>query len=172
VNGQPPGRWEISRPPTRNSGVRQPGPSCPPTRSFTWPLSGLMPLDDPPDRLGCRATQLGGPAVAAHLAVGGDDVHPFPRSLQWGPLGGVVTGWHRHHHRSGAHAPKRHDQRGVGTSTWPPAGTCTWPPAGTFSWPRTWPRGHPRQHPMTSRLPTNLRDPSRSPLSELKAADR
>jgi hypothetical protein len=28
-------------------------------------------------------------------------------------------------------------QRGVGTSTWPPAGTSSWPPAGTFSWPRT-----------------------------------
>jgi CRP-like cAMP-binding protein len=32
-----------------------------------------------------------------------------------------------------AHTPSRHDQRGMETSTWPPAGTCTWPPAGTFS---------------------------------------
>ena len=51
-----------------------------------------MPLDDPPDRLGCGRAQLGGAAVAAHLAVGGDDVHPFPRRLQWSPLGGAVTG--------------------------------------------------------------------------------
>jgi hypothetical protein len=94
-----------------------------------------MPLDDPPDRLWCGATHLGGPTVAAHLAVGGDDVHPFPRRLQWSPLGGAVTGWHRHHHRPGAHAPNRHE-RGAGTPTWP-AGTCTWPPAETFSWPRT-----------------------------------
>ncbi len=36
-----------------------------------------------------------------------------------------------------AHAPGRHDERGVGTSTWPPAGTYTWPSARTFPWPRT-----------------------------------
>src|SRR5579864_1513076 len=28
-------------------------------------------------------------------------------------------------------------QRGMRTSTWPPAGTSSWPPARTFSWPRT-----------------------------------
>src|SRR5215212_1288708 len=36
-----------------------------------------------------------------------------------------------------AHAPGRHDERGVGTSIWPPAGTYTWPSAGTFPWPWT-----------------------------------
>src|SRR6185295_2093520 len=36
-----------------------------------------------------------------------------------------------------AHAPGRHDERGMGTSTWPPAWTYTWPSAGTFPWPRT-----------------------------------
>src|SRR4026207_2282427 len=36
-----------------------------------------------------------------------------------------------------AQAPGRHDERGVGTSNWPPAGTYTWPSARTFPWPRT-----------------------------------
>lgn len=35
------------------------------------------------------------------------------------------------------HTPGRHDERGMGTSNWPPARTSTWPPAGTFPWPRT-----------------------------------
>src|SRR3954454_21332910 len=34
-----------------------------------------------------------------------------------------------------AHAPGRHDERGMGTSTWPPAGTYTWPSTRTFPWP-------------------------------------
>src|SRR6266540_2771160 len=38
---------------------------------------------------------------------------------------------------SRAHAPGQHDERGMGTSTWPPARTSSWPPVGTFSWPRT-----------------------------------
>ena len=42
-----------------------------------------------------------GATVSAHLAVGKNDVHPFPRRLQWSPLGGAVTGWHRHRHRPG-----------------------------------------------------------------------
>src|SRR5579872_6976289 len=33
--------------------------------------------------------------------------------------------------------PGRHDERGMGTSNWPPARTSTWPYTGTFSWPRT-----------------------------------
>jgi hypothetical protein len=33
--------------------------------------------------------------------------------------------------------PGRHDERGMGTFTWPPARTSTWPYTGTFSWPRT-----------------------------------
>src|SRR5688500_8270036 len=36
-----------------------------------------------------------------------------------------------------AHAPGRHDERGVRTSNWPPAGTYIWPSAGTFPWPWT-----------------------------------
>src|SRR3954451_2009281 len=36
-----------------------------------------------------------------------------------------------------AHAPGLHDERGVGTSIWPPAGTYTWPSARTLSWPWT-----------------------------------
>ena len=31
----------------------------------------------------------------------------------------------------------RHDERRVGTFSWPRPGTQTWPPVGTFSWPRT-----------------------------------
>src|SRR6266511_2712005 len=38
---------------------------------------------------------------------------------------------------SRAHAPGQHDERGMGTFTWPPARTSSWPPARTFSWPRT-----------------------------------
>src|SRR6266540_2644395 len=38
---------------------------------------------------------------------------------------------------SRAHAPGQHDERGMGTSTWPPARTSSWPQARTFSWPRT-----------------------------------
>jgi len=49
----------------------------------------------------------------------------------------VVTGWYRHRHRPGLHAPARHDEQRVGTFTWPPAGTFSWPPVGTFSWPWT-----------------------------------
>src|SRR5215218_5012707 len=84
-----------------------------PPRLALRPLpTRAMPLDDPPDRLWCGATQLGGAAVAAHLAVGGDDVHPFPRSLQWSPLGGAVTGWHRHRYRSGLTLPADTTARG------------------------------------------------------------
>src|SRR5688500_11363438 len=36
-----------------------------------------------------------------------------------------------------AHAPGRHDERGVRTFIWPPAGTYTWPSAKTFPWPWT-----------------------------------
>src|SRR5690242_20215254 len=36
-----------------------------------------------------------------------------------------------------AHAPGRHDERGMGTFIWPPAGTYTWPSARTFPWPWT-----------------------------------
>src|SRR6187200_1309441 len=36
-----------------------------------------------------------------------------------------------------AHAPGRHDERGVGTFIWPPAGTYTWPSTRTFPWPWT-----------------------------------
>src|SRR5439155_24057895 len=33
--------------------------------------------------------------------------------------------------------PGRHDERGMGTFTWPPARTSTWPYTRTFSRPRT-----------------------------------
>src|SRR4051812_44483082 len=42
-----------------------------------------------------------------------------------------------------AHAPGRHDEGGVWTSTWPPAGTYTWPSTRIFPWP--WTEGEPVQ---------------------------
>ncbi len=45
--------------------------------------------------------QHGRTTVSAHLTVGRNDVHTFPRKLQWSSLGGAVTGWHRHRHRAG-----------------------------------------------------------------------
>jgi hypothetical protein len=39
-------------------------------------------------------------------------LHPFPRSLQWSPLGGAVTGWHRHRYRSGLTLPADTTARG------------------------------------------------------------
>src|SRR6266516_7031899 len=83
------------------------------SRLALWTLTThAMPLDDPPDRLGCGATHLGGPAVATHLTVGGDDVHLFPRRLQYGVpwavwrLVGTTT------ITAQAQAPNRHDKQG------------------------------------------------------------
>jgi hypothetical protein len=49
-----------------------------------------------------------------------------------------------------AHAPGRHDERGVGTFIWPPAGTYTWPSAGTLPWPWTAPAHRTRGRPTAS----------------------
>ena len=49
---------------------------------------GVMPIDNPADRLMRRAAHRGRAPVAAHLPVGGQYVHPFPRVLQWKPLCG------------------------------------------------------------------------------------
>jgi len=38
---------------------------------------------------------------------------------------------------SRAHAPGRHDERGMRTFIWPPARTYTWPSTRTFPWPWT-----------------------------------
>src|SRR5215213_2162459 len=97
----------------------------------------LMAGDHPSHRLRCRAADRSRASVAAHLSVGGNDVHPFPRRLQWSPLGGAVTGWHRHRHRPGPTLRDDTTSEGVGTSNWPPARTYTWPSTRTFPWPWT-----------------------------------
>jgi hypothetical protein len=104
-----------------------------PLRALGPRSTSVVPLKYPLNGRRRGVADLGGPTLGTHLAVGGDDVHLFPRRLQWRPLGGAVTGWHRHHHRPGAHAPGRHDQRGVGTSTWPPARTLSWPRTVTLT---------------------------------------
>ena len=63
--------------------------------------TGLMPGDHPPHRLRRGTAHLSGTTVTTHLTIGGNDVHPIPRRLQWELLGGAVTGWHRHRHRPG-----------------------------------------------------------------------
>jgi hypothetical protein len=63
--------------------------------------AGLVAGDHPLHRLRRGAAERGRATVRTHLSIGGNDVHPFPRRLQWSPLGGVVTGWHRHRHRPG-----------------------------------------------------------------------
>src|SRR6185312_16980690 len=78
-----------------------------------------------------------GATVRAHLAVGGNDVHPIPRRLQW-KLPGRCGDWLTPPPSPPRpHASDRHDRRGVRTFSWPPAGTSTWPPAETFSRPWT-----------------------------------
>src|SRR3954469_4281656 len=97
----------------------------------------LMAGDHPSHRLRCRAADRSRATVAAHLAVGGNDVHPFPRRLQWSPPGRCGDWLAPPPSPPRAHAPGRHDEGGVGTSTWPPAGTYTWPSTRTFPWPWT-----------------------------------
>ncbi len=53
-----------------------------PLRTGRRAAGGLMPGDHPPHRLMRRTSDLRGPAESAHLTVGGDDVHAFPRRLQ------------------------------------------------------------------------------------------
>jgi hypothetical protein len=90
-----------------------------------------------PKRCCASPADRGRPPVTAYVSIGGNHVHPFPRVLQWSPLRGDVGGWHRQRHHAGPHGSLRHDERRVGTSTWPKPGTPTWPPVGTFPWPRT-----------------------------------
>ena len=54
--------------------------------------AGLMPGDHPLHGLMRRAADHSGPAESTRLAVGRNDVHPFPRRLQWKLPGGAVTG--------------------------------------------------------------------------------
>ncbi len=44
--------------------------------------TSVVPLHDPLDRLMRRPADLGGTPLAAHLQVGGQYIHPFPRVLQ------------------------------------------------------------------------------------------
>ena len=53
-----------------------------PRRPRRSAAAGLMPGDHPPDGLRGRAADRGRPTVSARLAVGRNDVHPFPRRLQ------------------------------------------------------------------------------------------
>src|SRR5262249_36262842 len=97
----------------------------------------LVPGDPPLHGLVRGAAGHSGTTISAHLAVGRNDVHPFPRRLQWklpGRSGDWLTPppW-----PPGPQPPGRHDERGMGTFNWPPAETSTWPHMGTFSWPRT-----------------------------------
>ena len=59
-----------------------------------------------------RAAYYSGPAVSAHLTVGRNDVHAFPRRLQWKLPGRCGDGWHRHRHRPGLNL--RHDTTNEG----------------------------------------------------------
>src|SRR6266852_55279 len=99
--------------------------------------TGLVPGDHPFDCLMRGTRDLRGPAVRAHLTVGRNDVHPFPRRLQW-KLPGRCGDWLTSPPSPpGPQPPGRHDERGMGTFNWPPAETSTRPHTGTFSWPRT-----------------------------------
>ena len=99
--------------------------------------AGLMPRDHPFHGLVRRAAKHSGAAVSAHLPVGRNDVHPFPRRLQW-KLPGRCGDWLTPPPSPpGPQPPGRHDERGMGTFTWPPAATSTRPHTGTFSRPWT-----------------------------------
>src|SRR5450755_4120160 len=99
--------------------------------------AGHVPGDHPLHGLVRRAADHSGATVSAHLAIRRNDVHPFPRRLQW-KLPGRCGDW-----LTPPPSPPRpeltvqHDERGMRTFTWPPAETYTWPPAGTLTWPRT-----------------------------------
>src|SRR5918994_6960666 len=108
-----------------------------PPRPHRRATTGLVPLDHPLHGLRRGAAERSRPTKSAHLTVGRNDVHPFPRSLQWKLPGGDSDWLTPPPSPPRAHPPGRHDERGMGTFTWPPARTSTWPPAGTFSWPWT-----------------------------------
>ena len=92
--------------------------------------AGLMPGDHPLHGLVRRAADHSGAAKSARLTIGRNDVHPFPRRLQW-KLPGRYGGWLTPPPSPpGPQPPGRHDERGIGTFNWPPAGTFTWPHLG------------------------------------------
>jgi len=99
------------------------------------PCNGKLAFDDPLDGLVGQPAHLGGPAVGADLAVGGDDVQLLPRGQQWSPLGGERC-WlrHRHRHRPGPQ---------LGADTTDARWGFPWPPVGpTLAWPRTSQHAH------------------------------
>src|SRR5215211_6904278 len=120
-----------------------------PTRPHRQP-TGLIRLDDPAHRLVGSAADLRGPPIAAHVSIGGDHIHPFPRVLQWrSPSAAPVTGFDTVTVSRGRASTTTTRRTKSGDFHWPPAATSTWPPVGTFSWPRT-PRStknHPRWDP-------------------------
>src|SRR5829696_5233188 len=108
-----------------------------PTRPHRQP-TGLIRLDDPAHRLVGGAADLRSPPIAAHVSIGGDHIHPFPRVLQWrSPSAAPVTGFDTVTVSRGRASTTTTRRTKSGDFHWPPAGTPTWPPVGTFSWPRT-----------------------------------
>src|SRR5829696_4154590 len=108
-----------------------------PTRPHRQP-TGLIRLDDPAHRLVGGAADLRSPPIAAHVSIGGDHIHPFPRVLQWrSPSAAPVTGFDTVTVSRGRASTTTTRRTKSGNFHWPPAGTATWPPVGTFSWPRT-----------------------------------
>src|SRR5665213_3229805 len=106
-----------------------------------------MAGNNPLHRLRSGAADHSSTTISTDLSIRRNDVHPFPRRLQW-KLPGRCGDW-----LTPPPSPPRpeltvqHDERGVRTFTWPPAGTYTWPPAGTLTWPRTASLGQHSAHP-------------------------
>src|SRR5215213_7455738 len=120
-----------------------------PTVPHRQPAS-LMRFDDPAHRLVGGSADLRGPPIAAHVSIGGNHIHPFPRVLQWrSPSAAPVTGFDTVTVSRGRASTTTTRRTKSADFHWPPAATSTWPPVGTFSWPRT-PRStknHPRWDP-------------------------
>jgi len=92
------------------------------------PRSSQVTLDDPLDGLVGDAAHLGGPAVGADLAVGGNDGQLLPRRQQWSPPGRcAVTGFDT--------ATVTAQDLSSGQTRRTRGGDFYWPPMGTF-------RGH------------------------------
>ena len=100
-------------------------------------VAGLVLLDDALDDLVGGPADSDGTPITAYVSVGGDYVHSFSRVLQWSPLRGDVAWLVPPPSPRRASRLVRHDERRVGTFSWPKLGTQTWPPVETFSWPRT-----------------------------------
>src|SRR6266436_4852066 len=73
-----------------------------------------MPGDHPLHRLRRGPAQRGSATVSAHLTVGRNDVHPFPRRLQWKLPGGDSDWLTPPPSPPGPQTPGRHDERGDG----------------------------------------------------------